>query len=35
MSWDQTWAWLLWPAIVALIMGIGGMAFARYISRKG
>ena len=31
MSWDQLWVWVIWPVIVALILGLGGLWSARRI----
>jgi hypothetical protein len=31
MSWDQLWVWVIWPVIVALILGVGGLWSARRI----
>jgi hypothetical protein len=31
MSFDQLWVWVMWPVIVALVLGLGGLWSARHI----
>ena len=31
MTWDQIFAWLIWPALVALVFGAGGLWLVRRI----
>jgi hypothetical protein len=34
MTWNQAWAFFLWPGIVSLILGVGGVLWARHIARE-
>jgi hypothetical protein len=31
MSRDLLWVWVIWPVIVALVLGVGGLWLARRI----
>ena len=31
MTWGYAWAWLIWPALVAALLGGGGIVYARWL----
>jgi len=31
MTWDQALAWTVWPTTLALVCGVGGLLYARYL----
>jgi len=33
LTWAQALGWIVWPTAVALVCGVGGLLYARYLDR--